>query len=32
MTGHIVISDGGVLHTTARGGVSEGMTPKALED
>ncbi|HEY3696695.1 SDR family NAD(P)-dependent oxidoreductase [Phenylobacterium sp.] len=31
MTGHIVISDGGVLHTTARGGVSEGMTPKALE-
>jgi NAD(P)-dependent dehydrogenase (short-subunit alcohol dehydrogenase family) len=32
MTGHIVVSDGGVVHTTARGGVSEGMTPKALED
>jgi NAD(P)-dependent dehydrogenase (short-subunit alcohol dehydrogenase family) len=31
MTGHIVVSDGGILHTTARGSVSEGMTPKVLQ-
>lgn len=30
MTGHVVISDGGILHTTARGGVSEGLKPAAL--
>jgi NAD(P)-dependent dehydrogenase (short-subunit alcohol dehydrogenase family) len=30
VTGHVVISDGGILHTTARGGVSEGLKPIAL--
>jgi NAD(P)-dependent dehydrogenase (short-subunit alcohol dehydrogenase family) len=30
MTGHIVVSDGGVLIANARGGVAEGMKPKAL--
>jgi NAD(P)-dependent dehydrogenase (short-subunit alcohol dehydrogenase family) len=31
MTGHIVVSDGGILHTSARGTVSEGLTPRALD-
>jgi NAD(P)-dependent dehydrogenase (short-subunit alcohol dehydrogenase family) len=32
MTGHSVLSDGGVTHTTARPAVGLAMKPKALED
>jgi NAD(P)-dependent dehydrogenase (short-subunit alcohol dehydrogenase family) len=32
MTGHSVVSDGGALIANARGGVAEGLTPKALAD
>ena len=31
VTGHIVVSDGGATHTTARGVVAEGQKPRALE-
>jgi NAD(P)-dependent dehydrogenase (short-subunit alcohol dehydrogenase family) len=32
MTGHIVVSDGGALIASARGGVAEGLKPKALRE
>jgi NAD(P)-dependent dehydrogenase (short-subunit alcohol dehydrogenase family) len=31
VTGHIVVSDGGATHTTARGVVAEGQKPRALQ-
>jgi NAD(P)-dependent dehydrogenase (short-subunit alcohol dehydrogenase family) len=31
VTGHIVVSDGGATHTTARGDVAEGQKPRALQ-